>query len=66
MTQTKEFRNMLKRFKRNFGIELGTEKAEQFARDNQIQIIQQRKPYTRKFKRQNNAFDLEPELYEFW
>ena len=66
MTQTKEFRNMLKRFRRNFGIELGTRRAEQFARENQIQIIQPRKQYTNKFKRQRNAFDLEPDSYEFW
>ncbi len=66
MTQTKEFRNMLKRFRRNFGIELGTRKAEQFAKENQIQIIQPRRPYTKKFKRQSNAFDLEPDSYEFW
>lgn len=58
MTQTKQFRNMLKRFKRNFGMELGTEKAEQFARDNKIPIIQQRKTYTKKFKRQESAFDF--------
>jgi len=58
MTQTKQFRTMLKRFKRNFGMELGTEKAQQFAIENQIPIIQQRKPYTKKFKRQKSAFDF--------
>ena len=58
MTQTKQFRNMLKRFRRNFGIDLGTERAEQFARENQIQIVQPRSPYKRKFKRQSNAFDF--------
>jgi len=58
MTQTKEFRNMLKRFRRNFGMELGTRKAEQFARESGIQIIQQRRPYTKKFKRQKSTFDF--------
>jgi len=66
MTQTKEFRNILKRFRRNFGMELGTRKAEQFARENGIQIFQPRRPYTRKFKRQKSAFDF-PGLYDgFW
>jgi len=66
MTQTKEFRNMLRRFRRNFGIELGTERAEQFARENKIPILQPRKKYKNKFKRQrSNAFDF-PEFYEFW
>ena len=57
MTQTKQFRTMLKRFKRNFGME-GEKKAEQFARENQIPILQPRKPYTNKFKRQKSAFDF--------
>ena len=48
---------MLKRFKRNFGTD-GTQKAEQFARENQIPILQPRKPYTNKFKRQKSAFDF--------
>ena len=58
MTQTKEFRNMLKRFRRNFGMELGTERAEQFARKEGVQIIQPRKKYTNRFKRQRSAFDF--------
>ena len=49
---------MLKRFKRNFGMELGEEKAQQYARDNQIPIIQERKNYTKKFKKQKSAFDF--------
>ena len=57
MTQTRQFRNVLKRFKRNFGTD-GTQKAEQFARENQIPILQQRKPYTNKFKKQKSAFDF--------
>lgn len=58
MTQTKEFRNMLKRFRRTFGMELGTRRAEEFARKEGIQIIQPRKRYTNRFKRQRTAFDF--------
>jgi hypothetical protein len=58
MTQTKDFRNMLKRFRRNFGMEFSIERAEQFARENEIQILQPRKKYTNKFKRQRSAFDF--------
>ena len=58
MTQTKEFRNMLKRFRRNFGMKLGTERAEQFAREEGVQIIQPRRKYTNRFKRQSSAFDF--------
>ena len=39
-------------------MKLGTERAEQFAREEGVQIIQPRRKYTNRFKRQSSAFDF--------
>jgi hypothetical protein len=65
MAYTDEFETVLRKFRREFGFELGTDKAYRFAIEKGIQTFQPRRKYGKKFKKQrtSNPF-FEPELFE--